>query len=315
MNSEIENEKNMDSSVPIYVNDTPIPNSSQPKLNPNDQEEKTDSDLLAKFNSFALDESDSDEHPCELRTAEKFPRPHLEPKRHTSELPRLLTEWNIGWSKLNNSPTRSPRSMQTELSTGPIKPHGKPPGLAPPNTQRPPYMHHPYSSNNLTQVIQTQGNIPMYNIPGYYLYQPTVVPVPMVYGYYNYPQMNYKMEPQTYLNSTQQPYAGPIPNGIPPTSEISEAILALIKEYEKSGDFTKLSGEVRKLARLQSGSRFLQKEIEKTNPGFFAFVLKEIDPFFPELMIDEFGNYFCQRVLMNCTPSQRNNLLKKVHYL
>lgn len=72
---------------------------------------------MAKFESLAVDESDSE---CnnEPRIVTKLPRIRLEPKRHTSEIPRFLTEWNIGWSKGSTQKiVHSPRVEQTELFT------------------------------------------------------------------------------------------------------------------------------------------------------------------------------------------------------
>lgn len=238
-----------------------------------DNEEKTDPDLLAKFESLALDESDNEEYPAELRSSAKPARPRPEPKRHTSDLPRLLTEWNKGWAKTSPQPaTYSPRVSQTDLaSVLPAPAPRNPPGLAAP--QRPACYQHPYSSNNLPQVV---GNVPMYAMPNYYVSQPSVMPVPVIYGYFNYPQVPYKPAPRRYLSSTQQVYSGLAPASDSVGPIVAEGALAVIKEYEKSGDYTKLTGKICKLARLQAGSRFLQKEIERGGQGFLSFVIGEV---------------------------------------
>jgi len=236
-------------------------------------EEKADLDLLAKFESLALDESDNEEYPAELRSSFKPSRPRLEPKRHTSDLPRLLTEWNAGWAKKSpQSSTYSPRVSQTDLaSVLPIGTPNKPPGLSAPH--RPNCYQHPSSSNNLPQVV---GNMPVYPMTSYYVSQPNIMPIPVVYGYFNYPQVPYKMAPRRYLSSKQQVYSGLISASNLTRPIIPEDALTIIKEHEKSGDFTKLAGKVCKLARLQAGSRFLQKEIERGGQGFLSFVIKEV---------------------------------------
>jgi hypothetical protein len=245
-------------------------------------EEKTDPDLLAKFESLALDESDNEEYPAELRSSFKPTRPRLEPKRHTSDLPRLLTEWNAGWSKQSPQPsTHSPQVSQTDLAS--VLPTGtanKPPGLS--ALHRHNCYQHPYSSNNLPQVI---SNVPVYPMTSYYVSQPNMMPIPVVYGYFNYPQVPYKMTPRRYLSSTylnnkqectQQVYPELIPTSDTVGPIVAEGALAVIKEYEKSGDFTKLAGKICKLARLQAGSRFLQKEIERGGQGFLSFAIGEV---------------------------------------
>lgn len=254
-------------SIPTDYSDT------QQERKLSESEEKTDPDLLAKFESLAIDESDNEEYPEGLRSNIKPPRPRPEPKRHISDLPRLLTEWNAGWGKNpQQSTTYSPRVSQTDLAsvlptTTPIKP----PGLSAP--QRPGTYQHPYSSSNLTQVV---SNIPMYPIPSYYVAQPNIMPIPVVYGYFNYPQVTYKMAPRRYLSSRQQVYSELIPTLDSGGSTLVEGALTVIKDYEKTGDFTKLTGKICKLAQLQAGSRFLQKEIERGGQEFLTFVIGEV---------------------------------------
>lgn len=122
-------------------------------------------------------------------------------------------------------------------------------------------------------------------MPGYYVTQSAVMPIPIIYGYFSYPQVSYnKMPPRRYQSSKQQIYPGVIPPSVLLESEVSTPALNRIKEYEKSGDIGKLAGEICKLARLQTGSRFLQKEVEKGSQAFLTFILNEV--WAAEIIID-----------------------------
>ncbi len=90
-------------------------------------------------------------------------------------------------------------------------------------------------------------------------------------------------------------------------------ILSVIKEYlEHGNDLTTLKGKLAGLAATQTGSRFLQKQLTTANPAFVAFVLKEVDKTLPDLMTDDYGNYFCQRLVSSCSPAQRIAFLQQI---
>ena len=90
-------------------------------------------------------------------------------------------------------------------------------------------------------------------------------------------------------------------------------ILSVIKEYlENDNDVDALKGKLVNLALTQTGSRFLQKQLTKANPGFVSFVLQEVESELAGLMVDDYGNYFCQRLVSSCSPPQRIAFLTKV---
>ncbi len=92
-----------------------------------------------------------------------------------------------------------------------------------------------------------------------------------------------------------------------------EYILSVIQGFlEHGSDISILKGKVVTLALTQTGSRFLQKQLTKANPGFVAFVLEEVEKVLPDLMVDDYGNYFCQRLVSSCSPPQRIAFLSKV---
>jgi hypothetical protein len=54
-----------------------------------------------------------------------------------------------------------------------------------------------------------------------------------------------------------------------------------------------LRNNVARLARTQSGSRYLQKEMTKAKIGMIDFLLTDIGESFSDIMVDSYGNYFC----------------------
>lgn len=58
-----------------------------------------------------------------------------------------------------------------------------------------------------------------------------------------------------------------------------------------------LKGSIYKLAVGQTGSRFLQRVLKQASSQVVSFILDEVAADFSELMVDNYGNYFCQRLL------------------
>ncbi len=272
-----------------YVRHTPepsrkdIPEPEEDLGQEGEEDQKNDPDLVAKFESLALDE-DKDTYPAELHTATTLPPPsRLEPKRHASEIPRFESEWFR--HPTNTRDRLSGHSAQTSVSstisaTSLVAPPGLPPPPHPmaPTTTHMYIPHQPYTSYSSNNLMQVPAAVPMYQVPtAYYLCQPTVVPVAVPYPCFAYPQPTYSKvdPPRRYFSSKQQPYVM-APVAPAPSQEVSDMALALIKDYEHTGDYKKLAGQIAKLARLQSGSRFLQKEVDKADRPFLTFVLHEV---------------------------------------
>ena len=72
---------------------------------------------------------------------------------------------------------------------------------------------------------------------------------------------------------------------------------------------TKLSDYI----RTQKGSRNMQKLLNKITPDELDIILKEIGDFLPELMVDPYSNYLCQKLAQCCSSEQRIFFLKKVN--
>jgi hypothetical protein len=66
------------------------------------------------------------------------------------------------------------------------------------------------------------------------------------------------------------------------------------------------------LACTQSGSRHLQKELAKADSSFVEFVLHDIGSKLALVMVDRYGNYFCQKLLQSCTINQRSCVLQLI---
>lgn len=62
----------------------------------------------------------------------------------------------------------------------------------------------------------------------------------------------------------------------------------------------------------QTGSRFLQKQLTKSKTMMINFILEEIGERFSDLMIDNYGNYFCSKLLQHCSSNQRLQVLSAI---
>jgi hypothetical protein len=65
-------------------------------------------------------------------------------------------------------------------------------------------------------------------------------------------------------------------------------------------------------AKTQRGSRSLQKLLNKIEPGGLDKILEKLKFNFPELMVDTYGNYFCQKLIQSSSSDQRMFILRHV---
>lgn len=97
------------------------------------------------------------------------------------------------------------------------------------------------------------------------------------------------------------------------TQNILSFPISVIQDYFVFGnDINVLKGKITSLALTQAGSRFLQKQLAKTNPALIYLVLQEIKGSLSKLMVDDYGNYFCQKLISICSPFQRLSLISEV---
>jgi hypothetical protein len=95
--------------------------------------------------------------------------------------------------------------------------------------------------------------------------------------------------------------------------------MSVIDKEEKGEDFADLREVMSTInvplweyAKTQRGSRNLQKLLNKIEPGGLDEILEKLKNNFPELMVDTYGNYFCQKLIQSCSSEQRMFILRHV---
>ena len=63
----------------------------------------------------------------------------------------------------------------------------------------------------------------------------------------------------------------------------------------------------------QKGSRDAQNIIKKVNENEVELLISKLKKNFPDITIDKYGNYFSQKLIQICTPSQRIQLLESIN--
>ena len=53
----------------------------------------------------------------------------------------------------------------------------------------------------------------------------------------------------------------------------------------------------------------MQKEIEKATPVFIEQIIDEIEENFNQVLVDQYGNYFCQKLFPILNDEQKMRLL------
>ena len=79
--------------------------------------------------------------------------------------------------------------------------------------------------------------------------------------------------------------------------EIDEQLESKVKLFEKVDEesLPHFKGSFLKIIKSQNGSRILQKALNKTNSEIFSIIFSEIKTALPDLLVDSYANYFCQR--------------------
>lgn len=73
-----------------------------------------------------------------------------------------------------------------------------------------------------------------------------------------------------------------------------------------------LQGDLLSLCKDQHGCRYLQKKLEEGDPAHRDLIFHETYGHFPELMMDPFGNYLCQKLLEYSSEEQRSAICDSV---
>jgi hypothetical protein len=62
-----------------------------------------------------------------------------------------------------------------------------------------------------------------------------------------------------------------------------------------------MRGKIVEMAKSQQGSKTLQKMLAKASPDFVMCAFEECVDKMDQLMIDSYGNYFCQKLLQSAS--------------
>ena len=71
-------------------------------------------------------------------------------------------------------------------------------------------------------------------------------------------------------------------------------------------------GLLSNLAKTQQGSKYLQRVLTRAPPDVVEFIIKEVIKEMKTLMIDQYGNYFCQKLLQSSSSQQRCEMLQEL---
>jgi Pumilio-family RNA binding repeat len=71
-------------------------------------------------------------------------------------------------------------------------------------------------------------------------------------------------------------------------------------------------GKIFELAKTQQGSKYLQNVVQYSTQESICFIAGEVENDFAALLIDKYGNYFCQKFIQSIQPTVRARLLKIV---
>lgn len=66
------------------------------------------------------------------------------------------------------------------------------------------------------------------------------------------------------------------------------------------------------LCKDQQGCRFLQRKLDESKEGDANLLFREVSTSFPDLMVDPFGNYLCQKMLDHSNEHQKSEILSLV---
>lgn len=71
-------------------------------------------------------------------------------------------------------------------------------------------------------------------------------------------------------------------------------------------------GQIAYLGMTQQGSKYLQRVLTHAAPEMVEFILKEVLGHLSNLMPDQYGNYFSQKLFQSCSAQQRYEILKSI---
>jgi hypothetical protein len=94
--------------------------------------------------------------------------------------------------------------------------------------------------------------------------------------------------------------------------ECKTALINVIAHHFTNADVLDFEGHLLLLCKDQQGCRFLQRKLDERKYGDADLLFREVSSSFPDLMIDPFGNYLCQKMLDHSNDLQKSEILKLV---
>ena len=104
-------------------------------------------------------------------------------------------------------------------------------------------------------------------------------------------------------------------NKVKTVNEFDEILDLSIRKKEQIEEdvYQKLKGNFFKVITSQNGSRVLQKALQNTETSILVRIFEEIKENVHQIMIDSYGNYFCQRFFSYLNKENRIIFLKHVN--
>eukprot|EP00127_Corallochytrium_limacisporum_P004506 Clim_evm6s166 gene=Clim_evmTU6s166 len=75
-----------------------------------------------------------------------------------------------------------------------------------------------------------------------------------------------------------------------------------------------MKGNIYAAAQDQQGCRFLQRKLDEGDPENFRLIYAEVKDHLPQLMVDPFGNYLCQRLLDHSNTKERAEIVHAIRH-
>jgi len=98
--------------------------------------------------------------------------------------------------------------------------------------------------------------------------------------------------------------------------EVDEQLENKVKLFEKIDEESlhHFKGNFLKIIKSQNGSRILQKALNRTPKEVFTLIFYEIKHALPDLLVDSYANYFCQRFYDHLEFKEKIEFLYNVCY-
>jgi hypothetical protein len=114
-------------------------------------------------------------------------------------------------------------------------------------------------------------------------------------------------------NSARRTYSSNTSAKIINIANIEEILEEPEEDFEKFVE--KIGADLIPFIKTQKGSRFMQKFLNKISSDSVDKILSKVSPNFKEIMTDNYGNYFMQKLTQSCTDNQRAFVIDSVKIL